>query len=317
MSESKAKAVVKKQPGQIDYWANKEKIRQVFGKNLTLMEFDLFFAYGKAHGANPWIGEVVAVPFEGKHGRTVGFILTRDFRVKKANEQPDYDGHQAGCVYENDVHHFDGTRVIHEPPSMKKKERGEIIGAYCIAWKKGISHPFYIFRYFDEYAWRTSKDGKKYPKSNFWVDSPDTMMEKVAEAQLLKKCWPDIFNNTYDASELPSPNKRGVIEADFEEVPDNKREFIPPEEMQRQEPPPEPEPPKKKGKKSDTLFEQEKEKPGQNLYDLVAELYEEIEREKGQLADKWLKDNNFPSMTTVTTMKQYRELSERWQERGE
>lgn len=233
-------------------------------------------------------------------------------------------------VCQNDSFEYEyGTNAFlkHKPA----KTKGPVTHYYCLA---KLSNGFQIFEVMTkeeciEHGIKHSKtvDNGKFKPSSPWVKDTDSMCKKTVFRFLSKEIpQSSIFHRVMEADESIRKLEPGKQVQDFTELPNiawtdegetEKREFIPPEDMQ-QEPPPEVEPAKEPNGNA-TLFDkkQSKGKPGQHLYDLVSELYEEIAAQKGQQAEAWIKDNKFPEKSTVITHKQYQELFERWKERGE
>jgi phage recombination protein Bet len=168
-------------------WQDTEKIRALFAPTLTDKEFSFFVSLGLGLGANPFTREIWAVKYDANKPASV--FLGRDFYRKKAQEQADYDGHIAQAVYEND-----SFGVVDGVPqhSFKLTERGKLMGAYGLARRKGITQPFFKYVELKEYDKQFSN----------WKTMPVTMIEKVAEAQVLRGAYQGIFAGTFDESEF-------------------------------------------------------------------------------------------------------------------
>lgn len=167
-------------------WQDNEKIRQLFAPTLTDKEFSFFVSLGMGLGANPFTREIWAVKYDKDKPASV--FLGRDFYRKKAQEQEDYDGHVSEAVYEKDEFSVvDGT----PKHSYQLLDRGKLIGAYAVLYRKGISHPYFVFVELTEYNKGFSN----------WKTMPATMIKKVAEAQALRGGYQGIFGDTYDESE--------------------------------------------------------------------------------------------------------------------
>jgi len=181
----------------VDVWdkGKRDVIRKLFAPKLSQEEFMFFVGLGKSLNANPFTKEIWAIKF-GNNPATI--FLARDFYRKKAQEQVDYNGHAAVAVYENDEFSFDATSGI-PTHNYSLKDRGDLLGAYALAWRKGIDRPFYKFVYLAEYNLKQSN----------WNTKPVMMIEKVAEAQILKMAWQGVFKGTY------AEDEQGVIEASY------------------------------------------------------------------------------------------------------
>jgi len=191
---------------QADFLA---KTRKLFAPTLSETEFLFFVSLGKKYGADPRAGEIWPV----KYGDAPAAIfLGKNFYLKKAQEQPDYNGHRSACVYENDIYKpaFDGTgkiTMIHEP--ARKKDRGKLESAYCIVHRKGIDTPFFVTVDIDE----CNKDAKGNPKGAKWKTEPAVMLEKVALSRCLRLAFYSYFKGTYAGEE------QSIIEASAGEEP--------------------------------------------------------------------------------------------------
>jgi phage recombination protein Bet len=169
----------------ISVWDNKkEAIRKIYGSGLSAEEFEIFVGMGVSMGANPFNREIWAYKIGGK----TNIFLSRDFARKKAQDQPDYGGHFVDAVYENDSFKVEDGVPKH---SYNFKDRGKLIGAYALAWRKGIVKPFYVF----------CKIGEYNQKQALWVTKEETMIKKVTEHQVLRMAWQDVFKGTYGDAE--------------------------------------------------------------------------------------------------------------------
>jgi phage recombination protein Bet len=172
----------------LDLWKKKDKIRQMFAPNLTTDEFDAFVGLGASLGANPFNREIWAVKYGNQQAQ---IFLGRDFYRRKAQEQPDYNGHQVDVIYSNDKFKMVGGKPEHEYNLI---DRGFIVGAYAVVYRSN-NEPFFITVKFEEYS-----TGK-----SLWSTKPETMIKKVAEAQALRGAFQGLFAGTYDQSEEWEP----------------------------------------------------------------------------------------------------------------
>lgn len=169
----------------VNIWHDSNKIKTLFAPKLTQDEFSFFVSLGSALGANPFTREIWAVKYDEKQPASI--FCGRDFYRRKAQELQEYDGHTVDAVYENDSFLVKNGIPEH---NYQLKNRGSLIGAYCIVYKKH-SRPFYCFVELKEYA----------KGFGVWKTSPATMIKKVAEAQALRASFQSTFQGTYDESE--------------------------------------------------------------------------------------------------------------------
>jgi len=167
-------------------WRNTDKIREQFAPTLTPVEFDFFCSLGMGLNANPFIREIWAVKYDSK--KPASIFLGRDFFRRKAQEQPDYNGHVVEAVYENDDCNFENGGVSHKWGASK---RGDLLGAYCLVYRKNIDHPFLVYC-----------DIKEYDKGfSNWKTMKATMIKKVAETQGFKMAYQGIFKGANSEAE--------------------------------------------------------------------------------------------------------------------
>ena len=179
----------------LEIWKDKKSIWKHFGEpaGLDETEFTFFMALGVALKANPFAREIWAVKYD--KNKPAQIFLGRDFYRKKAQEQKDYNGHQTMAVFEKDTFEYD----LNSPTGLPThkfdvtKSRGNLVGAYCVAYKKGITRPFFVYVSMEE----ASKG------QSTWKSMPVTMMEKVPEARCLRMAWQGVFKGTYAEDEAP------------------------------------------------------------------------------------------------------------------
>lgn len=192
-------------------WSDKTEIqavKEMYGSELTDIEFKLFCKIGQATNLNPFLRELWAV----KYGNTPAQIfIGRDGYRKVAQSQSDYDYHYADAVYANDTFTIKNGEIDHQ---YKLTDRGQLIGAYCVVKRKSSSRASYVFVDVTEYYQGNKKtDGTTKKKYNaqkreyydmgetLWDTKPATMIKKVAEAQALRAAFQGLFAGTYEESE--------------------------------------------------------------------------------------------------------------------
>jgi phage recombination protein Bet len=189
---------------------NYQTIKDCFAKGVTDSEFKVFVEIGKRCNLNPFLKEIWAL----KYGNNPASIfIGRDGYRKAAQAHPEYEHHEAHSVYENDSLQLDSETglVKHE---FSLTDRGDLVGAFALVRKKGVSRPFFKFVYFAEYTTNQS----------LWKSKPDTMIIKVAEAQCLKMAFQDIFGGTYSEAEQWKDKKdaKEMLSTLIEKVDENK-----------------------------------------------------------------------------------------------
>lgn len=172
-------------------WDNKEQLQEIkklFAPTLTESEFQYFIGLGKATRLNPFTREIWCV----KYGSGAAQVfIGRDGYRKAAQAHSEYDFHQADAVYENDKFSVIDGIPRHE---YSLTNRGQLIGAYCIAKRHKSSRPMYVFCELKEYSTGQSLWNQQKGK-------PATMIKKVAESQCLRACFQDLLGGTYSEEE--------------------------------------------------------------------------------------------------------------------
>jgi len=170
---------------QIAVWQNQmAEIKRIYGRDLSAVQFDLFVGMGKSLQLNPFLREIWAVKFSGQ----VSIFVGRDGYRKNGLRQKTYDGHIVDSIYSNDSFKVKAGEIIHE---YADNPRGDLVGAYCVVYKKDQRIPTFVSVRLEEYQLNTL----------IWNKKPETMIKKVAESQCFKMAYPDVFNGTYDESE--------------------------------------------------------------------------------------------------------------------
>lgn len=167
------------------------EIRNAFAPELNDTQFTMFVELGRALQLNPFKREIWAVKYKDQ----VSVFVGRDGYRKVAQEQPDYNGHLVEAVYSNDRIKVSNGHLEHE---FKLLDRGQLSGAYCEVYRRGIDVPFRVMVRLDEY------------KKNFgnWQTMPETMIKKVAESQALRQAYQGLLGGTYhDAEDWRQPDK--------------------------------------------------------------------------------------------------------------
>jgi len=202
--------LVLKKGNNISIWNEKlNEIKKLFAPNLSQKEFEFFVELGKQLGANPFLREIWAVKYEAN--KPAQIFVGRDFYRKKAQSLPQYNGHIVDAVYENDEFFVENGIPKHR---YKLTNRGKLVGAYCVVYRKDTEHPYFVFVDFNEYNKGQST----------WKQMPATMIKKVAEAQALRGAFQGVFAGTYDESEAwIDENGNEVIEAKVEEIEETQK----------------------------------------------------------------------------------------------
>lgn len=144
-------------------------IRNTVAKGADDNELAMFLHLSQTYGLDPFLKEI----FYSGQMKTI--ITSRDGYLKVAQRDPDFEGIQSMAVCKNDDFSVDMVNNVVNH-SFGKGERGEVIGAWAVCYRKGRKP---VIAYAD-YA--------EYNKGNqIWKTYKSAMCCKVAEAFALKR----------------------------------------------------------------------------------------------------------------------------------
>lgn len=186
---------------QINIWKTQKEIddvRKTCANGLNDTEFKLFVQIAKGTGLNPFLREIWAVKYD--KDKPANIFISRDGYRKSAQRHPMYESHDVDAVYSNDIFEVNNCDITHK---YDLKDRGELVGAYCMVKRKNSMKPVYVFVELKEYSSGRSLWNKATGK-------PATMIKKVAESQGLRMAFQEFFAGTYSDAEFPDkePEKK-------------------------------------------------------------------------------------------------------------
>ena len=154
---------------------NKEQIEAI--KNTVAVgannsELQMFLSLAATYNLDPFAREIWFANMGGRNAVITG----RDGYLKIANRNPNFDGMASDVVRVGDKFVKDGNNIRH---LYGVENRGTIIGAYAIVYRKDRNTPTYFFAPFREYN----------KNSPVWRQYPSAMIQKVAEACALKRAF--------------------------------------------------------------------------------------------------------------------------------
>lgn len=149
-------------------------VKDTVAKGTTDKELAYFLSVSKSIGLNPFNKEVWC--YKDNKGNLLVFT-GRDGYLSKAQSNPAFNGIRSSEVRANDEFEIDiaNNKIKH---TFGVKDRGNIIGAYAIAFRKD-GEPTIEYVEFSTY-------NKGY---NTWKSHPADMIKKVAETKVLKKAF--------------------------------------------------------------------------------------------------------------------------------
>lgn len=146
-------------------------IKRTVAKDATNDELQMFLYLAGQYGLDPFRKEI----WFWKQGGRPTIMTSRDGYLKIAQSDPNYDGLIGGVVKEGDTFEFMPSDCTVKHSFAAK--RGVILGAWAIAFHKSRK-PVACFVEFKEY---------NQPNKDVWQKYPSAMIQKVAEAFVLKR----------------------------------------------------------------------------------------------------------------------------------
>jgi len=146
-------------------------IKKTVAQGATDDELKMFLYLANAYKLDPFKKEIWFLRIDGRPT----IFTSRDGYLKIAQDDENYDGLQAFAVCEGDVFEIDAEnwKITHKFGA----KRGKLQGAWAVAYHKQRK-PMMAFVNFDEYNDPIKKSWRKYPSA---------MIQKVAEAFVLKR----------------------------------------------------------------------------------------------------------------------------------
>jgi phage recombination protein Bet len=148
-----------------------ETIKRTVASEADTDELKMFLHVAKSYGLDPFNKEIFFWKVKGKPT----IMTSRDGYLKIADRHPQYDGLVSDVVRKNDNFKRKTEGNEHE----YRTERGDIVGAYALVYRKDRNYPVYVFAPFEEYRADTK----------VWYQYPSAMILKVAESMALKRSF--------------------------------------------------------------------------------------------------------------------------------
>jgi len=148
-----------------------QTIKNTVAKKANDDEFRMFMALAKRYGLDPFNKEIFFWKIDGNPT----IMTSRDGYLKIADRHEEYDGLVSDVVRKNDKFRRKKDDIDHEYGT----DRGDIIGAYALVYRKDRRYPVYVFAPYEEYRASTKA----------WRQYPSAMILKVAESMSLKRAF--------------------------------------------------------------------------------------------------------------------------------
>ena len=157
------------------------------GQQVPDAEVFSFMAKCQARRLNPLAGDCYMTVFGGK----ASVVVSKDYFVRTATQQPGFDGFRAGVV----VMGRDGQLTYREG-CICGRQTEKLVGGWAEVFDRGRSHPSRAEVSLDEYSTRKA----------LWARMPSTMIRKVALVQALREAYPGAYGGIYDRDEMGEPD---------------------------------------------------------------------------------------------------------------
>ena len=162
-----------------------------------------FMAKCQARHLNPLAGDAYMTTYRNRDGSvTSTVIVSKDYFVRTATQQPGFDGLKAGIIVDRG-----GGDLVYREGCLKLKGE-ELVGGWAEVHDKGRSYPSRAEVSLDEYNQHRS----------LWNSKPATMIRKVALVQALREAYPGAYGGLYDRDEVSEPERGATVEVPAEVV---------------------------------------------------------------------------------------------------
>lgn len=149
-------------------------------------ELALFLELANRYQLDPFLKEIWCVcdVKNGKrnHDKPAMIMSGRDGYLAHANRSPLFDGIESAAVHEHDSFRRNADGSIEH--TYGTEDRGKVIGAYALVWRKDRTRPAYFFAPWADYGSRNA--GSSWSP---WSKYPTAMIVKVAESMALKRAF--------------------------------------------------------------------------------------------------------------------------------
>ncbi|MBZ2153683.1 phage recombination protein Bet [Streptococcus australis] len=136
----------------------------------------------KGRNLNPLANEVYIVAYKKKSGGTeFSLIVSKEAFLKRAAQNPNYEGFEAGVVT------VDDEGVMHERKGALMLPGDTLVGGWARVYRKNFKVPVEIFVSREEYD----------KKQSTWNAMPATMIRKTALVNALREAFPEDLSNMY------------------------------------------------------------------------------------------------------------------------
>ena len=164
-------------------------VKNYIAPGATDQEVLYFIELCKAQKLNPFVRDAYLVKYGSQPAQ---IIVGKDVFLKKAGENPYFDGLKAGIVV------VDKNGDVKEREGSLKVPGDELIGGWCEVYLKNREYPTKCLVSLEEYI-QKKKDGTV---NSMWSSKPCTMIRKVAQSQALREAFPNELRGLYEKEEM-------------------------------------------------------------------------------------------------------------------
>lgn len=179
-----------KQIQKVDNDLTNENIRKYICPDATDQEIFMFLKLCEERHLNPFIKEAYLVKYNNSPAT---LIVGKDAFTKKAEENPAFDGFEAGVVVMCELTGDSNSGYTTEQrQGTLVNDNEKIIGGWAKVHRKDRKVPFFAEVSMKEYNTGMSS----------WKKIPATMIRKVALVQALREAFPSDLGGCYDSAEM-------------------------------------------------------------------------------------------------------------------
>lgn len=171
-----------------------DTVKNYIAPNATEQEMLMFIELCKAQNLNPFVRDAYLVKYGNQAAQ---IIVGKDVFIKRASENPNFNGMRAGIVVLNK------NGEIQEREGALKLPGEELVGGWCEVYLKDKDYPTKSLVSFEEYAQKT-KEGRL---NSMWSGKGATMIRKVAQSQALREAFPKELRGLYQQEEMGVEHK--------------------------------------------------------------------------------------------------------------
>ena len=175
-----------------------------------------FMSICRARGLNPLAGDAHLNVFSGKGGKSVSVIVSKDYFMRTATQNPAFNGLKAGIIV------IDAKGQVNYREGSFKLDTETLVGGWAEVSIKDRAVPSRAEVSLAEYDQGRS----------IWLSKPATMIRKVAVVQALREAFPAQFRALYDADEMPTQEMNPVPDAVAEAEPAHAPQPAPAQEVE-------------------------------------------------------------------------------------